>query len=262
MTAVAEGRRPASPRVALVLLAAGSGRRSGHTTNKVLLPLAGTPVVAWSLRWARDLDGLARILLVIREADRDAVSRALADVPDLPDMEVVVGGEARQDSEWHALQALTPDIVAGRVEVVAIHDAARPLAGHALLRAVVDAAAQEGGAVPARPQPALVQRNPADSGADSGAGAPLGSVVTVQTPQAFRAGPLLAAYRQAQADRFQATDTAGCVQRYTDLPVRCVAGDARNVKITFPGDLRLAECLLRGTPGAAPARPRPGIPAG
>ena len=69
-------------------------------------------------------------------------------------------------------------------------------------------------------------------------------MVAVQTPQAFLAAPLLAAYRQAAADGFVGTDTASCIERYTDLPVRCVPGDAGNIKITFPDDLFLAERLL------------------
>jgi 2-C-methyl-D-erythritol 4-phosphate cytidylyltransferase len=66
----------------------------------------------------------------------------------------------------------------------------------------------------------------------------------VQTPQAFRALPLLEAYERARRDGFVGTDTASCVERYTDIAVRCVPGDARNIKITFPEDLLLAERLL------------------
>jgi 2-C-methyl-D-erythritol 4-phosphate cytidylyltransferase len=66
----------------------------------------------------------------------------------------------------------------------------------------------------------------------------------VQTPQAFAAGPLLEAYRQADIDQFVGTDTASCMERYADVTVSCVPGDARNIKITFPDDLFLAERLL------------------
>ncbi len=66
----------------------------------------------------------------------------------------------------------------------------------------------------------------------------------MQTPQAFRAGPLLGAYAAADRDGFVGTDTASCIEHYTDLPVHCVPGDARNIKITFPEDLALAERLL------------------
>jgi 2-C-methyl-D-erythritol 4-phosphate cytidylyltransferase len=67
--------------------------------------------------------------------------------------------------------------------------------------------------------------------------------VTVQTPQAFRAAPLLQAYQEASA-AFAGTDTASCVERYTDLVVRWVPGSADNIKITFPHDLAVAEHLM------------------
>jgi 2-C-methyl-D-erythritol 4-phosphate cytidylyltransferase len=218
------------------MLAAGEGRRTGHHTNKVLLPLAGRRVFTWSIRWARLLPYVERTLLVIREDDRDAVRATLAREVDGTPIDLVVGGDSRHASEWHALQALEPAINAGEVDVVVIHDAARPLAGTQLFEDVIAAAAEHGGAIPVRDQGNLVGRN--------GETPPGDRVVAVQTPQAFLAAPLLAAYRQAAADGFVGTDTASCMERYTDLPVRCVPGDAGNVKNTFPDDLFLAERLL------------------
>jgi 2-C-methyl-D-erythritol 4-phosphate cytidylyltransferase len=247
-----------APRAALVLLAAGEGRRSGHATNKVLLPLSGRRVFTWSMRWARAVPGLDTAVLVIRERDRDVVTATIEREVDPPRPDVVLGGDSRHASEWAALQALAPAIEAGDLDVVVIHDAARPLAGTAVFAEVVAAAAEHGGAIPVREQPHLAEREPAD-------GVPQ-RVVTVQTPQAFRARPLLAAYRRAAADGFVGTDTASCMERYTDLPVHCVAGDAGNIKITFPEDLFLAERLLAragydltGTPdGRGHGHPRAG----
>jgi 2-C-methyl-D-erythritol 4-phosphate cytidylyltransferase len=71
-------------------------------------------------------------------------------------------------------------------------------------------------------------------------------VVTVQTPQGFPAGPLLAAYRQAAEDDFVGTDTAACMARYSDVPTRYIQGDERNMKITYPYDVAIAEQLLAG----------------
>lgn len=226
----------ATPRAALVMLAAGDGRRSGHHTNKVLLPLAGRRVFTWSIRWARLLPSITHTVLVVREEDRDVVEAAVAREVDPPAVQIVTGGDSRHASEWMALQALEPAISAGEVDVVVIHDAARPLAGTALFEAVILAAEEYGGALPVRDQPHL---------ASIGEGAPsLERVVAVQTPQAFLAQPLLEAYRSASTDGFVGTDTASCIERYTDLPVHCVPGDAGNIKITFPEDLFLAERLL------------------
>lgn len=228
-----------APRTALVLLAAGEGRRSGHATNKVLLPLAGRRVFTWSIRWAALLPALDRVVVVVREQDREEVRAVLAREVDRdlrPRVEVVVGGATRHGSEWEALRVLAPAIEDGSVDVVLIHDAARPLAGTALFASVAGAAAEAGGAIPVR-----------DTGPLAGAGGepgPDGAVVAVQTPQGFAARPLLEAYRRADADGFVGTDTASCIERYADLPVRCVPGDAGNIKITFPEDLFLAERLL------------------
>lgn len=230
---------PSSPhlRAALVLLAAGEGRRSGHHTNKVLLPLAGRRVFTWSIRWAGVLPSVTRTVLVIREQDRDEIDAVLRrEVPDTR-LDVVVGGDSRHASEWSALRLLAPAIEADEIDVVVIHDAARPLASSDLFAAIIGGASSgEAGAIPVREQPDLAFL------ADDTE--PPGRVVAVQTPQAFAAKPLLAAYTAADADGFVGTDTASCMERYTQVPVACVPGDAGNIKITFPEDLFLAERLL------------------
>jgi 2-C-methyl-D-erythritol 4-phosphate cytidylyltransferase len=224
------------PRVALVLLAAGEGRRVGHDTNKVLLPLAGRRVFTYAARWALTVPGIVRVVLVIRESDRAVVEETLP--RELPDahVELVVGGATRHESEHSALEALRSEIEAGGVDVVVIHDAARPLAGGALFNDVVGAAHVHGGALPVCDQPALISVD--------GKVVERRRTVAVQTPQAFRAQPLLSAYTQAAAEDFIGTDTASCVEHFTELRVHCVAGDAANVKITYPEDLFLAERLL------------------
>jgi 2-C-methyl-D-erythritol 4-phosphate cytidylyltransferase len=222
--------------VALVMLAAGEGRRTGHHTNKVLLPLAGRRVFTWSIRWGRLLPGVCRTVLVIREEDRESVRTTLAREVEPPDVDLVVGGDTRHASEWNALQSLAAEIRSGEIDVVVIHDAARPLAGTPLFAEVIEAAAQHGGAIPVLQQGHLA--------ALDGGDAPSEQVVAVQTPQAFLAEPLLEAYTEAAGDGFVGTDTASCMEHYTDLTVRCVPGDARNIKITFPEDLFVAERLL------------------
>jgi 2-C-methyl-D-erythritol 4-phosphate cytidylyltransferase len=233
-------RSPSAPRVALVLLAAGEGRRVGQDTNKVLLPLGGRPVFTWCVRTAGALVDTGPIVLVVRAGEEAEVEAALVrELPDL-DVTVVVGGSSRHASEWHALTALGPTIERGDVDVVVIHDAARPLASARLFDEVVSTAAEHGGALPVVDQPALAPVDPADPPVTQ-------RVVAVQTPQAFLAAPLLRAYAAADAQGFVGTDTASCVERFTDVPVLCVEGDARNIKITFAEDFALAEGLLRSS---------------
>ena len=218
------------------MLAAGDGRRAGHSTNKVLLPLAGRQVFTWSIRWARVLPTVVHTVLVVRESDRTDVEATLDREVGPPAIEVVVGGDTRHSSEWAALRSLETKIRAGEVDVVVIHDAARPLATTQLFADVITAAAEHGGAIPVREQRGLT--------GVTGTSVPDDTVVTVQTPQAFAAEPLLEAYARAHADAFVGTDTASCMERYTELAIHCVPGDARNIKITFPDDLFLAERIL------------------
>lgn len=230
---------PSTTRTAVILLAAGEGRRVGAETNKVLLPLAGQPVFTWSLRAIAAMSSTARVVVVIREEDRAPVERAIATYFPGLDATVVVGGQTRHASEGNALMVLAAAIEADEIDVVAIHDAARPLAGTDLFDAVVRQAAEHGGALPVRDQPALV---PHEVGPPRN-----GSLVCVQTPQAFRARPLLEAYRESERDGFVGTDTASCIEHYTDLEIRCVPGPATNLKITFPDDVALAKELLRSS---------------
>ena len=198
----------------------------GADRNKILLPLVGSPVFVWSLRTIRLLPGIQQVVVVVRPDDAPLVR------PHLTDGELTApGGATRHGSEWNALQLLAPAIDAGEVDVVAIHDAARPLASAELWSDVITAAVAYGGALPAREQTGLF---------------PVADVtlVGVQTPQAFRATPLLAAYRQAASEGFTGTDTASCLERYTDLTIAGVPAPATNLKITFPEDVALAERLV------------------
>jgi 2-C-methyl-D-erythritol 4-phosphate cytidylyltransferase len=226
-------------RVAAVVLAGGSGTRVGADRNKVYLPVAGRSVISWSLQTMTSLPSVARAILVIRPADRDLVTRLLA--TELPNcaVELVDGGAQRQDSELQALRHLAPAIADGSIDLVAIHDGARPLATAALTDAVLAAAARYGGAVPGVPVDDLVSVGP-----DNTAQPLSGRHVRVQTPQAFAAAPLLAAYQAAARDGYNATDTAGCMQHYSTIAVRCVPGEVDNLKVTTPDDLILAESLL------------------
>jgi 2-C-methyl-D-erythritol 4-phosphate cytidylyltransferase len=217
--------------VAVVIVAAGAGSRVGAGVNKVLLPLDGRPVLAWSVTDALAASGVTRVLVVVRPGEEEAVADALAPHLGAAEVLLVPGGASRHASEWAAIRVLAADIEAGAVEVVAIHDGARPLAGTGLFDAVIAAARERGGALPVTP---LTEVLPADGR----------ELVAVQTPQAFAARPLLEAYRRADAEGFEGTDTASCLERYApDVPVAAVRGSVRNLKVTYPEDVELADRL-------------------
>ena len=222
--------------MALVLLAAGSGSRVGREINKVFLPLAGRRVLTWSLDSTRRLANLVTTVVVLQDHDRDHAHEVLRrESVDQRPVELVRGGSTRHESELHGLRALAPRIEQGEVDVVVIHDAARPLAAPSLFTEVVDFAARLGGALPVLAKQGLVFSD----------GTPVdGRLMTVQTPQAFIALPLLRAYEAAAREGFVGSDTASCVERFSELEIHGVPGDAGNIKITFPEDLFLAERLL------------------
>jgi len=221
---------------AVVILAAGSGSRVGAEVNKVLLPLRERPVLAWSVRDALALHDVTRVVLVVRPGEAEVVGEAIG--PHLGDHEVLVveGGPSRHASEWRALRALAAEVESGAVDVVAVHDGARPLAGQGLFTATIAAAREHGGALPVVPLDHVVSPD--------GHRVP-GELAGVQTPQAFRAPELLAAYRAAAADGFEGTDTASTFERYAGLPVAAVPSGPGNLKITFPEDVALAARLAR-----------------
>lgn len=249
--------QPLRPRVAAVVLAGGSGTRVGAVDNKVYLPVAGRPLIAWALAAIGSAPGLTRLILVVRPGDRGVAEQVIADQistgrrrpgADL-DVDLVEGGATRQDSELAALRRLAPLIGSGEIDVVLIHDGARPLPSARLVAAVARTAWHTGGAVPGLAAKRLVEVD-----GDGVVRRVLGErAVTVQTPQAFRAAPLFAAYERAAIDGFAGTDTSACLERYSDLAVRVVPGEPDNIKVTVPADLTRADALLRARYGAAEA---------
>jgi len=229
---------------AIVILAAGTGTRVGATSdgrplNKVLLPLGDTTVIGQSVRAALATPDVVRLVLVVAEGEQDAMATTIAPLLGERELFLVVGGETRHDSEWNALQVLRPAIESGEVDVVAIHDGARPLAAPGLFAATIAAAREHGGAIPAAPLAGLVTRELRPIGGD---------LVGVQTPQAFTARALVASYLAAEAEGVGFTDTAGCLERFGAVRIAAVASSSLNLKVTFPEDVALA-AELRATAG-------------
>ncbi len=229
-------------RAAAVVLAGGSGTRVGAGGNKVYLSIAGRRLVSWSLRAFAAVPDIGRLVLVVRAADRALAEQTVAAEVDAP-VELVVGGVARHDSEYEALAHLAPPIRAGELDVVAIHDGARPVLDPGLIAGVLAAADQHGGAIPGLALPDAAVAGPGGEPTPVQAGRRL---VRVQTPQAFRAAALLDAYQSAARDGFTGTDTAACVECYAGIAVHCLPGDPRNIKVTYPADVLVAGRLLTG----------------
>ena len=222
-------------RTALVVLAAGSGTRFGDAVNKVWLPLSGRRIISRSLLNAAKNFKNCRLVLVIDPKDEALAQEVIArEVPNL-DIEIVYGGLTRHGSEFNALQHLSPAIKNGEIDVILIHDGARPLATPALFETIATTANKHGGAIPT----VKVSSFELDQHQNE-------NVVRVQTPQGYQAQPLLEAYELAERDGFTGTDTGACMEKYfPNIKTIAIPADPSNVKITYPQDLVIAEHVLQ-----------------
>lgn len=241
--ASAPARRPLAreARAAGVVLAGGTGSRLGAGINKAFLPLAGRAIAGWGLSAMASVEGVGPLVFVVRPEDR-AHAEAVVERGLRRRVEIITGGSTRQESELMALRHLADRIDAGSIHTVLIHDAARPLVSHGLIAAVLHAALETGGAVPAIPVEDVAALGPGGLLAAAEAGEP--SLMRVQTPQGFRADAILDAYEAAARDGFVGTDTASCAEQYTGIETTWVHGEAINFKITYAQDVLLAQDVV------------------
>jgi len=223
--------------VAAIIPAAGSGRRMGEP--KQWLPLAGRPLLAWTLAAFEACPEVTQVVLVVPQSDIERARREIVEAYGLGKVgRIVAGGLERQDSVMNGFAALE-----GQPEIVMVHDGARPLVSPAVLARAIEATARHGAtlvAVPARDT--LKQVNGAG---EVLATLPREGVWQAQTPQSFRYEWLAAAFELARRENVLATDEAGLVERCGQR-VHIVLGERRNFKVTTPEDLELAERLLKG----------------
>lgn len=226
--------------ISFIVAAAGRGKRLGGV-DKALLPLGGRPVIWHVLRAISQASDLREIVVVGRAGILPALRDAVA--PFAGVCRVVAGGDSRAESVHRGLQALSE-----AVDLVAIHDAARPLVSADLIRRVCAAAIREGAAVPALPVTDTIKRvRSGDAGAER-----VDNTVDrqhlrrVQTPQVFAHKMLVEAYRSLEpGDRARVTDDASLIE-LAGGDVRLVEGDERNIKITTWADYVRVRAEMRG----------------
>ena len=195
-------------------------------------------MVDYSVRTFQRARDVTRIVVAVRPEDRYRLDHLVADEVG-PPFSTVAGGATRHQSEFAAIESLGTAIDAGAVDLIAIHDGARPFMTFEILDACMQAASSFGGAVPGLPPDApLYQMN-------NGAALPLAgqALIRVQTPQVFKAHPLLEAYRASVEAGFEGVDTAETMEKFSRVDVAIVPGDERNMKVTFVEDLFRAEEL-------------------
>lgn len=218
--------------VTAIIAAGGRGARVGADRPKQLLTLGGVPILQRSVGAFLRSPRITDVVIALPEDLAAAPPAYLGDAR----VRLVTGGARRQDSVANAFA------VAGRADVVVIHDAARPFVSDALIARTIDAAIEEGAAIAALPVRDTVKR--ASARGTIVETLPREEIYLAQTPQAFRANVLRDALALSAADR-DATDEAMLAER-AGHRVKLVEGETRNIKITTMDDLTMAESLLGG----------------
>src|SRR5580704_3426028 len=229
-------------RVTAILPAAGLGTRMGGEKPKQFLTLDGVPLLVFTLRRLAACPVITDFVIATRAEEIDSVTASVERENLGRPAHVVRGGDTRQDSVANALVHVPADS-----DLILVHDAVRPLVTRGQIeRVIAEAAACDAAilGIPAMDTVKEVKRAtlPTDVALVT-ATIPRERVVLAQTPQVFRASVLLEAFARARQDGVTASDEAGLVERMGH-DVHVVVGSERNLKITRPGDMELAEFYL------------------
>ena len=227
-------------RIYALIPAAGMGKRMGAGHNKQYLLLDGKPILAHTLAVFENSPLIEAIYLVIPEAEIPYCRSEVVERYGFGKVRAVIaGGAERQNSVINGLRGMTG---VADDDLVLIHDGVRPFVPVDVLERAAAAADEFGGAVVAVPvkdtvkvaRDGIVTETPKRE-----------ELWLAQTPQAFRYGLIRAAYHAAAAEGFLGTDDASLMERQ-GWPLHIVMGDYRNIKITTPEDMVLAEAFLKG----------------
>ena len=221
------------PCCSAVVVAAGSSTRMGM--DKLMLPLDETPVIVYTLRAVQAAPSVGEIILVTREDLIVPMSQLCQDYAISKVTKVVRGGASRTQSV--RLGTLE---VSGDAQVIAIHDGARPLVSAEVIERVVAQAMETGAAAPAVPVKDTIKvahDGVVESTPDRAC------LFAVQTPQVFESSLIKAALQKALDDGLELTDDCAAVERL-GMKVALTRGDERNIKLTTPEDLAVAQAIL------------------
>jgi len=224
--------------------AGAKGRQKKTTPSKQFTELGGTPILIHTLRKFASVDAVNEIWIALRENEmagfRARLENEASDVL-RKKVELVVGGEHRQQSVQNALNT----VAAAADDIVLVHDAVRPFVTGEIIQEVIEAARKYGAAIAGLPAVDTVKQvERTAEGALIKATIPRAGIVMAQTPQGFRYGVIKKAFDEASADGFLGTDEASLVER-SGHEVAVVMGSPRNIKITSPADMDLAEFYLK-----------------
>lgn len=215
-----------------VIVAAGSASRMGGI-DKVMAPLGGEPMILRTVRAFEDCEAVKEIVIVTREDLIGPIAELCSGFTKI--RSVVQGGSSRQESVKLGLLAFSKE-----VRLAAVHDGARPLVSGELIDKVIRAAHSYGAAAPAIPVKDTIK---VFEGGFIAATPDRSALRAVQTPQVMDRDLLLGALEKAEQEGTALTDDCSAVE-HIGMRVRLVEGEERNLKVTTPLDLKIAELLL------------------
>lgn len=218
-----------------LIVAAGSGTRLGANIAKAFVPLHGAPLLEINLRTIGQIRAIGEIIVTVPAGLEDNARRLASMMRTGTPVKIVAGGRERQASVRIGL-----GLSSSEAELVAIHDAARPLVSPALFNACIRQAERTGGAIAAIPLADTLKRVKDGIIAET---IPRAGMWQAQTPQVFRRDLIIRAHQIAQERGITATDDADLIERM-GTPVSVVESSPVNFKITTRADLDLAELVL------------------
>lgn len=217
-------------RVSVIVVAAGEGKRFGFSKQFALL--RGKSVLDWSLEAFEDHEDVSEVILVLKDDSKntDYIERFRKIAS------IAKGGDKRQDSVLSGFLKIDPE----KSRIVLVHDGVRPLVSKELIDRVIEAAQEKEAVVPAVPLKdtvKLVDEQVVTRTLDRD------KLFLIQTPQGFLYSTLKAALDESRKDDYYGTDEASLVERI-GKKVTVVQGDPKNIKITTPEDIKIAEAFL------------------
>lgn len=225
-----------TPSICLIVVGAGQSSRFGGPLSKIYLPIADKPVFLWTFDRFRAFPQITQLLFVVAAADMPMVRKKWGRHLLAQGVQLVAGGPRRCDSVRSALELVDP-----KVDLIAVHDAARPAVTAPVISAAFSQAASTGAAIVARQISETLKK--ADS-ANLAENVPnRHDYWLAQTPQVFRRDLIIQAYAAWPEENPEPTDDAQVVQAF-GTKARLVPAGPANIKITTPDDLKLAEFVL------------------
>ncbi|MEA1940543.1 MAG: 2-C-methyl-D-erythritol 4-phosphate cytidylyltransferase [Candidatus Caldatribacteriota bacterium] len=225
--------------IVALIAAAGKGKRMNAKTSKPFIPIFGKAILAYTIEKFEKCDLIDKIYIVTNKKEKDYCWNNIVLKYNFTKVKgIIIGGNSRQASVFNGLKALDSTTTG----IVVIHDGARPLVEKAIIQESIKAAETNGAAIVSVPLKDTVKK--VGEGFFINKTLDREEIWRAQTPQTFKYRLIISAYRQAYKDKYFATDDAALVEKYGHK-VKLIVGSEKNIKITSPFDIIVAENFLK-----------------